>query len=723
MTNAHAPFNKTTDEPAESTGGKGVTQHTPLQEPVGYHPITPPNAPNPGRISDPLQPERRDRPRPNTTTHRPANTEAQANQQAITATLHDDRVHADETQNQTGCVHEYPDFMANIQYPHLTPDGDKRVLVAEGPAMGDLEEAPAYAEYIDQPTSTNEDRLKHWPFPHQEMRNDTALIYDAVRATNMHNHEKARIPLPTGLNINAWRKESTSHPDDPLIMGGIMYGFPIQYVGPPCYQADSHPNHSSASRYSDHVRTYIDHEVEEGALEGPFDRPPFTPWFKVSPLMSRAKADSDARRIIVDLSFPDGGLNAHIQSHTFNGTEATHTLPTIASAVSTIAKTCPGQIHMAVVDLSRAYRQFSVSPSDWPLLGITFESKYYFDRRIPFGAKMSSYVMQTVANFIVRALEKRGVATYMYLDDIVIISATHELALRHYQATLSLLQELGLAYANNKLQPPATTVKWLGIVFDLPRNQLSIPSQKLNKIKRSMAAVSQRKTITKKHLQSIIGLANHLAKIMRAARVFIGRLLAALRTAGNNTIQISNQVKADLRWFDKHATACNGRAIIPTERVVRRIWADACLTGAGASDGARYYIYTFTKDQTDQHHIARLEALNCLAAVRTFTTGPDAGGTIELFCDNRPSVDAFTSGRARDEVLAACSRALWSHAATHDVSIVFTHVPGEAMALPDALSRVNNSPSDRYKAERLIRQLRLAYTQVGHAEFKYSDYL
>ena len=100
-----------------------------------------------------------------------------------------------------------------------------------------------------------------------------------------------------------------------------------------------------------------------------------------------------------------------------------------------------------------------------------------------------------------------------------------------------------------------------------------------------MATASWRAALTKKHLQRLIGLANHLSKIVRAARTFICRLLVALRAANSNIIRVTPDIRADLAWFTRYLAQYNAKAVVPTERVVLRIWADACLKAAGASDG------------------------------------------------------------------------------------------------------------------------------------------
>ena len=264
-----------------------------------------------------------------------------------------------------------------------------------------------------------------------------------------------------------------------------------QLVGPPpastCNVTD---NHGSAVGYPTQVQDYLESEIKIGALSGPYEAPPFTPWCVVSPLMTRKKSEVGKRRIIVDLSFPDGGINKQITKNTFDGKGVGHSLPTIMSAVNTINEMGHTDIWLSVIDLSRAYRHFAVCPLDWPLLGIKKEDKYYFDKSLPFGARMSSYVMQTIAAFTVRALKRRNIDTH--------------------------------------------------------NNSLSIPEPKLKHIKLCLAQASTLKTLTLKQLQRVIGVVNHLSKVVHPARLFIGGLLAAMRNTGAGHSPVSSGMRAHL---------------------------------------------------------------------------------------------------------------------------------------------------------------------------------
>ena len=398
--------------------------------------------------------------------------------------------------------------------PLLTPAADgsllKDVSISAAPAAMSPQTAGSHQD-IGQPqahstpTTQTTPTFRHWPYLTPCMDTDAAALYNAARSAAMEGASLPRLDHTTSL-------QTSGHPADAMILRGITHGFSTQYSDPPVLTPTASYNHRSAVQFAAHIDAYVDKELVELALSGPYSRPPFTPWFVSSPMMSKEKSGGDGRRVIVDLSFPDGGINQHIAPHIFDGEEAVHNLPTINSAVSTIAAAPPGDIHMAVIDLSRAYRQFPVTSLDWPLLGISWRDMWSFDRRLPFGCRMSSYIMQSVAEFISRALARRRVSAHMYLDDILVISRTSQLAAKDYQAVLNLLGELGLDVAVHKLQPPSPAVIWLRIRIDVDNNTLSIHKLKLGQIKDCMARAAKCSYITKKHQQRLIGLANHLAQ-------------------------------------------------------------------------------------------------------------------------------------------------------------------------------------------------------------------
>ena len=131
---------------------------------------------------------------------------------------------------------------------------------------------------------------------------ELADIYSEVTATGLPNYTGARRPVPHDLDIKAWRSYEHLLRDSSLV-DMLEFGFPVGFTGsePPTAGLD---NHSSARLNPAHVSNYIDTELEHKAIVGPFNNPPFTPWFRLNPAMTRPKRDSPDFRVILDLSFP-----------------------------------------------------------------------------------------------------------------------------------------------------------------------------------------------------------------------------------------------------------------------------------------------------------------------------------------------------------------------------------------------------------------------------------
>lgn len=129
-------------------------------------------------------------------------------------------------------------------------------------------------------------------------------LYDSIKAFNLPNFLGAQITLESALNLNAWDQKLSEYHDKELCVF-LRYGWPVGYNAkePPTSVLS---NHQSAKKNLPHVLKFIETELSHGALVGPFKNPPFAPWTRVSPLLTRPKKDSQNKRIIVDLSFPDG---------------------------------------------------------------------------------------------------------------------------------------------------------------------------------------------------------------------------------------------------------------------------------------------------------------------------------------------------------------------------------------------------------------------------------
>lgn len=90
---------------------------------------------------------------------------------------------------------------------------------------------------------------------------------------------------------------------------------------------------------------------------------------------------------------------------------------------------------------------------------------------------------------------------------------------------------------------------------------------------------------------------------------------------------------------------------------------------------------------------------------------------------NLSTVQILTTGRARDPVTAAIARAVWYIIATRDIYLVATHVLGQDMTIPDALSRAHTSEAYRLAADMIIREHSLSRIVPSVHVLNFQNYL
>ena len=115
--------------------------------------------------------------------------------------------------------------------------------------------------------------------------------HDLVKNSGTHNYLKCRIPVNSHLNINRWQHHLKDYWDQQIV-DLLHYGFPLDFDRR-CLLVSTYDNHTSAINDIEHVRHYVEEELQYEAIIGPFDTVPCP--LHTSPLMTRAKQDSDRK--------------------------------------------------------------------------------------------------------------------------------------------------------------------------------------------------------------------------------------------------------------------------------------------------------------------------------------------------------------------------------------------------------------------------------------------
>ena len=134
----------------------------------------------------------------------------------------------------------------------------------------------------------------------------------------------------------------------------IRYGFPLDFDR--SIPLQSHPeNHTFAKNYPKDVRAYLQEEIGYTTLIN----------MHVSPFMIREKPNATNRRIIVNLSFPQGqSENAGSVKDMYLNTPFVLKLPIvdhITKCIKLLDKSCM----IYKIDIKRAFRHVKLDPKDY----------------------------------------------------------------------------------------------------------------------------------------------------------------------------------------------------------------------------------------------------------------------------------------------------------------------------------------------------------------------
>ena len=152
-------------------------------------------------------------------------------------------------------------------------------------------------------------------------------MHTMVRATEKPNFMEARLPVRSQLNVQAWKMNLTEYWDQQLLQL-LEFGFPLDF-NRNCPLRCEQGNHKSATDFPQDIDAYIEEELQYDTVMGPFQEHPIH-LGHCSPFMSRAKPNSDRRRIIIDLSWPLGAsVNAGIDKTSYLTSEFALTFPTV----------------------------------------------------------------------------------------------------------------------------------------------------------------------------------------------------------------------------------------------------------------------------------------------------------------------------------------------------------------------------------------------------------
>ena len=149
-------------------------------------------------------------------------------------------------------------------------------------------------------------------------------------------------------------------------------------------------------------------------------------------------------------------------------------------AIQIINMLGPGTL-LVKIDLKSAYRFVIASPSVTLLTvicwGFDGKNRFLLTRPCPFGLRSAPKLFTAVADAIGWVLFQMGIRLQIhYLDDyLFFVHPSSNDAYSLFPSVLNTLDHLGVPVATQKIEGPATTVTFLGVIVDTVRLELRLP--------------------------------------------------------------------------------------------------------------------------------------------------------------------------------------------------------------------------------------------------------
>ena len=490
------------------------------------------------------------------------------------------------------------------------------------------------------------------------------------------NHLGARVQLPhVKLKVERWRHHLVGYEHVELVQH-LEFGFPLGLNTLPDLKSTTR-NHGSAYQWYSHVDKFICTEIKEGGMAGPFK---LAPWWNMvlSPVMTAHKKPL-SRRTVFDATFGEKSLNNATPSDSYMGQPTHYTFPKIEDYREMILKSGKGAF-MWKRDLSRFFLQLPLDPTEFHRVGVIWRGLYFFFIGLAFGLRHSGLNGQRVTDAVAWILRGLGQQSEdgkpfnvcNYVDDLGGVEGDKARAEDAYSKLGSLFRDLGLDESLKKAEPPTTSITFLGVQFDSVAMTMSVPPAKLTEVKAEIRLWMRRTTICKKELQSLLGKLFWVAKCVKYARVFMGRLLAQLRTMSSikdtKKVKLQEESCKDILWWATYLEHYNGVNMIINDDPIPLSFnqlldsphdicaGDATPTGGGAWHGREYWCGNLPDHLLDPQIPIHIKEFWVLIVSSKLWGDTWTGRCIVLYCDNDSVCDTIRNKKPRDPALLSLLR-------------------------------------------------------------------
>ena len=250
----------------------------------------------------------------------------------------------------------------------------------------------------------------------------------------------------------------------------------------------------------------------------------------------------------------------------------------------------------------------------------------------------------------------------------------------------------------HKQEGPTTCLVFLGILFDTLKGELRLPAEKLQCLEALLRDWGDRKSCSRKELESLIGHLNHACKVVRSGRSFPRRMLDFLHSTNHRSsrfhhIRLNTDFRSDIVWWCTFLARWNGVSFLTPPSYLPKV---ELMIDASSSwgCGAWHLNSWFQLQWYVRSHplsIAKKELLPIILACDTWGSSW-WGKQVLCHCDNQVVVACL---RSRSSPVQGIMHLLWCFVlleAHYQCHFYPTYIGTKANHLADDLSCDNAFP-------------------------------
>lgn len=370
------------------------------------------------------------------------------------------------------------------------------------------------------------------------------------------------------------------------------------------------------------------------------------------------------------------------------------------------------------IDLTDAYFTIPVHRDHQQYLRFSVENQCYQFTCLPFGLSSAPWIFTKILKAVAALLREHGVRLVVYIDDILLMAESKELAVQYTIALVYLLTNLGFILSVKSVTQPAQVMGFLGMTVDTVAMKLQVPGEKMKKIRQEARQLLSRAESSARQVSRLIGKMQSMSKGIPPAPLFyraLQRDLAAALERGQQSYEticpLSLEAQEELQWWISHMERWNGKSLL-VHQPDQVIESDASLRGWGAASQGTLTGGPWSPEE-QQYHINCLEILAAFLAIRTFVKD-QSDITVLIRIDNTTAVAYINHlGGTVSPQATEIAKQLWMWCLERNITVTAQYLPGVENIWADQESRIMRDRTDWMLNPQIFRSIQNLWGPVN----------